>query len=161
MMLVATAVFLIDPIDSIGQGCFSDGMPLGIQMVCLTEYLAEHNILMHLLNMLGVALVYSALVLCMVPWSTLVESGKPRKTNPPAHGSFRRLICQYASFHNSRSFFTLILGCLAMESQDHEWNARKWFCLSVLVLVLSVLHLKDRSSVGSGQNIRLKAPELR
>ena len=51
MMLVATAVFLIDPIDSIGQGCLyvflidpidstgqgclSDGMPLGIQMVCL------------------------------------------------------------------------------------------------------------------------------
>ena len=28
-------VFLIDPIDSTGQGCLSDGMPLGIQMVCL------------------------------------------------------------------------------------------------------------------------------
>jgi len=59
-------------------------MPLGISgtFYFMIVFQAEHNILMHLFHMLGVALVYSALVLCMVPWSTLVSSGKSLKTNP-------------------------------------------------------------------------------
>ncbi|CAL9070132.1 unnamed protein product (mitochondrion) [Musa banksii] len=72
-------------------------MPLGISgtFYFMIVLLAEHNILMHLFHMLGVALVYSALVLCMVPWSTL--------SIVAAHGYLSRLICQYASFNNSTS----------------------------------------------------------
>ncbi|KAF5795752.1 putative photosystem II [Helianthus annuus] len=50
----ATAVFLIYPI---GQGSFSDGMPLGISGTFnfMIVFQAEHNILMHPFHMLGVA----------------------------------------------------------------------------------------------------------
>jgi hypothetical protein len=53
----ATAVFLIYPI---GQGSFSDGMPLGISGTFnfLIVFQAEHNILMHPFHMLGVAGVF-------------------------------------------------------------------------------------------------------
>jgi hypothetical protein len=50
----ATAVFLI------GQGSFSDGMPLGISgnFNFMSVFQAEHNILMHPFHMLGVAGVF-------------------------------------------------------------------------------------------------------
>ena len=50
----ATAVFIIYPI---GQGSFSDGMPLGISGTFnfMLVFQAEHNILMHPFHMLGVA----------------------------------------------------------------------------------------------------------
>jgi photosystem II P680 reaction center D1 protein len=53
----ATAVFLIYPI---GQGSFSDGMPLGISgtFYFMIVFQAEHNILMHPFLMLGVAGVF-------------------------------------------------------------------------------------------------------
>merc|ERR1712178_618990 len=53
----ATAVFLIYPI---GQGSFSDGMPLGISGTFnfMFVFQAEHNILMHPFHMLGVAGVF-------------------------------------------------------------------------------------------------------
>jgi hypothetical protein len=53
----ATAVFLIYPI---GQGSFSDGMPLGISGTFnfMRVFQAEHNILMHPFHMLGVAGVF-------------------------------------------------------------------------------------------------------
>jgi hypothetical protein len=53
----ATAVFLIYPI---GQGSFSDGMPLGISGTFnfMIVFQAEHNILMHPFHMLGVAGVF-------------------------------------------------------------------------------------------------------
>ena len=53
----ATAVFLIYPI---GQGSFSDGMPLSISGTFnfMIVFQAEHNILMHPFHMLGVAGVF-------------------------------------------------------------------------------------------------------
>jgi photosystem II P680 reaction center D1 protein len=56
----ATAVFLIYPI---GQGRFSDGMPLGISgtFYFMIVFQAEHNILMHPFHMLGVAGVFGGL----------------------------------------------------------------------------------------------------
>merc|ERR1711909_254497 len=53
----ATAVFLIYPI---GQGSFSDGMPLGISGTFnfMIVFQAEHNILMHPFHMAGVAGVF-------------------------------------------------------------------------------------------------------
>ncbi|KAL5646621.1 hypothetical protein ACJX0J_003267 [Zea mays] len=107
----ATAVFLIYPI---GQGSFSDGMPLGI---------SEHNILMHPFHMLGVAGVFGvSLFSAMHGETTENESanegykfGQEEETYNivAAHGYFGRLIFQYASFNNS-PFFTLLLGCLAV-----------------------------------------------
>ena len=56
--LVATsAVFVFYPI---GQGSFSDGMPLGISGTFnfMLVFQAEHNILMHPFHILGVAGVF-------------------------------------------------------------------------------------------------------
>jgi photosystem II P680 reaction center D1 protein len=56
-VMAATAVFIIYPI---GQGSFSDGMPLGISGTFnfMLVFQAEHNILMHPFHMLGVAGVF-------------------------------------------------------------------------------------------------------
>merc|ERR1712238_207250 len=53
----ASAVFLVYPI---GQGSFSDGMPLGISGTFnfMLVFQAEHNILMHPFHMAGVAGVF-------------------------------------------------------------------------------------------------------
>merc|ERR1712127_702488 len=92
----AAAVFVIYPI---GQGSFSDGMPLGISGTFnfMLVFQAEHNILMHPFHMLGVAGVFGGSLFSAM------------------HGYFGRLIFQYASFNNSRAlhfFLTLwpVLG---------------------------------------------------
>jgi photosystem II P680 reaction center D1 protein len=117
----AAAVFIIYPI---GQGSFSDGMPLGISGTFnfMLVFQAEHNILMHPLHMLGVAGVFggslfSAMHGSLVTSSLLWETGENESANygyrfgqeqetyniVAAHGYFGRLIFQYASFNNSRS----------------------------------------------------------
>ncbi|KAL5644620.1 hypothetical protein ACJX0J_001593 [Zea mays] len=105
----ATAVFLIYPI---GQGSFSDGMPLGISGTFnfMIVFQAEHNILMHPFHMLGVAGVFGGSLFSAMHGS-LVTSSLIRETTEnestynivAAHGYFGRLIFQYASFNNSRS----------------------------------------------------------
>jgi photosystem II P680 reaction center D1 protein len=68
----ATAVFLIYPI---GQGSFSDGLPLGISGTFnfMIVFQAEHNILMHPFHMLGVAGVFGgttvSIVVFLIRWS--------------------------------------------------------------------------------------------
>eukprot|EP00977_Amphora_coffeiformis_P017963 scaffold6061_cov156-Amphora_coffeaeformis.AAC.1 len=117
----ATAVTLIY---SMGQGSFSDGLPLGISgtfnfMMVLQ---AEHNILMHPLHMLGVAGVFggalfSAMHGSLVTSSLIRETSEGESVNHgykfgqeeetynivAAHGYFGRLLFQFASFNNSRS----------------------------------------------------------
>jgi len=117
----ATAVLLVY---SIGQGSFSDGLPLGISgtfnfMLVLQ---AEHNVLMHPFHMLGVAGVFggalfsamhgSLVTSSLVRETTEIESqnrgyrfGQEEETYNivAAHGYFGRLIFQYASFNNSRA----------------------------------------------------------
>jgi len=117
----ATAVFLIYPI---GQGSFSDGMPLGISGTFnyMLVFSAEHNILMNPFHMLGVAGVFGGSLFSAMHGS-LVTSSLIRETTEDisqnygykfgqeeetynivaAHGYFGRLIFQYASFNNSRS----------------------------------------------------------
>jgi photosystem II P680 reaction center D1 protein len=117
----ATAVFLIYPI---GQGSFSDGMPLGISGTFnyMLVFSAEHNILMNPFHMLGVAGVFGGSLFSAMHGS-LVTSSLVRETTETesqnkgykfgqeeetynivaAHGYFGRLIFQYASFNNSRS----------------------------------------------------------
>lgn len=117
----AAAVFLIYPI---GQGSFSDGMPLGISGTFnfMIVFQAEHNILMHPFHMLGVAGVFggslfSAMHGSLVTSSLIRETTENESANAgyrfgqeeetynivAAHGYFGRLIFQYASFNNSRS----------------------------------------------------------
>uniref|UniRef100_A0A7S3LAS1 Photosystem II protein D1 n=2 Tax=Amphora coffeiformis TaxID=265554 RepID=A0A7S3LAS1_9STRA len=117
----ATAVFLTYPI---GQGSFSDGMPLGISGTFnfMLVFQAEHNILMHPFHMAGVAAVFGASLFSamhgsLVTSSLIRETTENESTNAgykfgqeeetynivAAHGYFGRLIFQYASFNNSRA----------------------------------------------------------
>ena len=117
----ASAVFLVYPI---GQGSFSDGMPLGISGTFnfMLVFQAEHNILMHPFHMAGVAGVFggslfSAMHGSLVTSSLIRETSETESTNNgykfgqeeetynivAAHGYFGRLIFQYASFNNSRA----------------------------------------------------------
>jgi photosystem II P680 reaction center D1 protein len=117
----AAAVFVVYPI---GQGSFSDGMPLGISGTFnfMLVFQAEHNILMHPFHMMGVAAVFggslfSAMHGSLVTSALLAETAGDLSLNagysfgqedetysiPAAHGYFGRLIFQYASFNNSRS----------------------------------------------------------
>jgi photosystem II P680 reaction center D1 protein len=117
----ATAVFLLYPI---GQGSFSDGMPLGISGTFnfMLVFQSEHNILMHPFHMLGVAGVFGG-ALISATHGSLVTSSLIRETTEnesqnygykfgqeeetynlvSAHGYLGRLLFQYASFNNSRS----------------------------------------------------------
>jgi len=125
-LAAATAVFLIYPI---GQGSFSDGMPLGISGTFnfMIVFQAEHNILMHPFHMLGVAGVFggslfSAMHGSLVTSSLVKETTETESQNygykfgqeeetyniVAAHGYFGRLIFQYASFNNSRQLHFLL-----------------------------------------------------
>jgi photosystem II P680 reaction center D1 protein len=117
----AFAVFMIYPV---GQGSFSDAMPLGISGTFnyMIVFTAEHNILMNPFHMLGVAGVFGGALFSAMHGS-LVTSSLVRETTEneshnngykfgqeqetyniiAAHGYFGRLIFQYASFNNSRS----------------------------------------------------------
>ena len=120
-LAAAFAVFFVYPI---GQGSFSDGMPLGISGTFnfMFVFQAEHNILMHPFHMLGVAGVFggaffSAMHGSLVTSSLIRETSENMSQNygykfgqeeetyniVAAHGYFGRLIFQYASFNNSRS----------------------------------------------------------
>jgi photosystem II P680 reaction center D1 protein len=120
-VIAATSVLLVYPI---GQGSFSDGLPLGISGTFnfMLVFQAEHNILMHPFHMLGVAGVFggslfSAMHGSLVTSSLIRETSENESQNAgykfgqeeetynivAAHGYFGRLIFQYASFNNSRS----------------------------------------------------------
>lgn len=78
-VLAATSVFLIYPI---GQGSFSEGLPLGISGTFhfMFAFQADHNILMHPLHMLGVAGVFTGALLSALHGS-LVTSSLIRETS--------------------------------------------------------------------------------
>jgi photosystem II P680 reaction center D1 protein len=117
----SAAVFIVYPI---GQGSFSDGMPLGISGTFnfMLVFQAEHNILMHPFHFAGVAGVFggslfSAMHGSLVTSSLLAETFGDASLNSgyvfgqedetysisAAHGYFGRLIFQFASFNNSRA----------------------------------------------------------
>merc|ERR1712014_125021 len=77
-LVAATAVFVFYPI---GQGSFSDGMPLGISGTFnfMLVFQAEHNILMHPFHILGVAGVFGGVIFSAMHGS-LVTSSLLRET---------------------------------------------------------------------------------
>jgi photosystem II P680 reaction center D1 protein len=85
----ATAVFIIYPL---GQGSFSDGMPLGISGTFnfMIVFQAEHNILMHPFHMLGVAGVFGGSLFSAMHGS-LVTSSLIRETteNESANAGYK------------------------------------------------------------------------
>jgi photosystem II P680 reaction center D1 protein len=121
-LVAAAAVFIVYPI---GQGSFSDGMPLGISGTFnfMLVFQAEHNILMHPFHILGVAAVFGGSLFAamhgsLVTSSLLAEGPDGNGTLnvgynfaqedetysiSAAHGYFGRLLFQYGSFNNSRS----------------------------------------------------------
>ena len=81
----AEAVFIVYPI---GQGSFSDGMPLRISGTFnfMLVFQAEHNILMHPFHMLGVAGVFcgslfSAMHVSIVTSSLILETDERESAN--------------------------------------------------------------------------------
>jgi photosystem II P680 reaction center D1 protein len=77
--IAATAVFLVYPI---GQGSFSDGLPLGIAGTFhfMLAFQADHNILMHPFHMVGVAGIFGGALLASLHGS-LVTSTLLRTTS--------------------------------------------------------------------------------
>ena len=147
----ATAVFLTYPI---GQGSFSDGMPLGISGTFnfMLVFQAEHNILMHPFHMMGVAGVFGASLFSAMHGS-LVTSSLIRETSESespnlgykfgqeeetynivaAHGYFGRLIFQYASFNNSRALhFFLAAWPVIGTLQDSVFTQGDFVCCAVV-----------------------------
>lgn len=122
----AGAVLLAYPL---GQGSFSDGLPLGVSGTFnfMLVFQAEHNILQHPLHFAGVAGVFggslfSAMHGSLVTSALLGEGGGPASRAGAslnsgyafgqegeaysislAHGYFGRLLFQFSSFNNSRS----------------------------------------------------------
>ncbi|MDB9372249.1 photosystem II q(b) protein [Nodularia sphaerocarpa] len=143
----ATAVLLVY---SVGQGSFSDGLPLGISGTFNFMFVlqAEHNVLMHPLHMLGVAGVFGGALFAAMHGS-LVTSSLVRETSEiesqnygykfgqeeetynivAAHGYFGRLIFQYASFNNSRALHFFLgawpvigIWCAALAVSSFAFN---------------------------------------
>lgn len=72
-VIAATSVLLVYPI---GQGSFSEGLPLGISGTFhfMMAFQADHNILMHPLHMLGVAGVFGGALLAALHGSLVTSS---------------------------------------------------------------------------------------
>jgi photosystem II P680 reaction center D1 protein len=72
-VIAALAVFIVYPI---GQGSFSDGMPLGISGTFnfMLVFQAEHNILMHPFHILGVAGVFGGSLFSAMHGSLVTSS---------------------------------------------------------------------------------------
>lgn len=128
LVVVATAFFLIY---LIGQGSFSNGMPIGISGTFnfMIVFQFEHNILMHPFHMLGVAGVFGGSLFSvmhdfLVTSSLIRETTKNESANEGcrfgqeketynivvAHGYFGQLTFQYASFNNSRSLYFFLVA---------------------------------------------------
>ncbi|MBW4632000.1 MAG: photosystem II q(b) protein [Iphinoe sp. HA4291-MV1] len=110
----ATAVFLVYPI---GQGSFSEGMPLGISGTFhfMFAFQAEHNILMHPFHMLGVAGVFGGSVLSALHGS-LVTSSLVRETSEIESANAGYRFGQEAETYNLFAGHTSFFGRLTIPS---------------------------------------------
>jgi photosystem II P680 reaction center D1 protein len=128
LVAVAIAIFLIYPI---GQGSFSNGMPLKFfgTFNFMIVFQVEHNILMHPFHMLGVAGIignslFSAMHGSLVTSSLIQETIENESANASykfgqeeetynivaINGYFGRLIFQYASFNNFHSLHFFLVA---------------------------------------------------
>lgn len=125
----ATAVLLVYPI---GQGSFSEGLPLGISGTFhfMFAFQADHNIMMHPLHMLGVAGVFGAALLSathgsLVTASLIRETSELESANAGYHfgqqeatynlmaghvGFLGRLLVPSLALRNSRTVHFLLVA---------------------------------------------------
>lgn len=117
----ATSVLLIYPI---GQGSFSEGLPLGISGTFhfMMAFQADHNILMHPLHMLGVAGVFGGALLAALHGS-LVTSSLIRTTSEAESASLGYKFGQEQPTYNYLAGHYGFLGRLLVPwfgSQNHR-----------------------------------------
>lgn len=110
----ATAIFLIYPI---GQGSFSEGMPLGISgtfhfMLALQ---AQHNVLMHPLHMLGVTGIFGGALLSALHGS-LVTASLVRETTESESANVGYRFGQQETTYNLLAGHVGFLGRLLVPS---------------------------------------------
>jgi photosystem II P680 reaction center D1 protein len=123
----ATAVLLVYPI---GQGSFSDGLPLGIAGTFhfMLAFQADHNILMHPFHMLGVAGIFGGALFSALHGSLVTSAlfrsddenasistgyrlGQPQSTYhylASHYGFLGRLLIPWFASRNHRSFHVLM-----------------------------------------------------
>lgn len=131
----ATAVLLVYPI---GQGSFSEGLPLGIAGTFhfMFAFQADHNILMHPLHMLGVAGVFSGALLSAVHGS-LVTASLIRETSDLESTNAGYRFGQQEATYNLIAGHTGYLGRLLMPATAFR-NSRTVHFLLVALPTLGI-----------------------
>lgn len=139
-LIAATAVFIVYPI---GQGSFSDGMPLGISGTFnfMLVFQAEHNILMHPFHILGVAGVFggslfSAMHGSLVTSSLLSESGAHLSVNIGYH------------FGQEDETYSIALGVSTMAFNLNGFNFNQSIIDSTGHLINSWADIMNRADLG-------------
>lgn len=129
----ATAVFLVYPM---GQGSFSEGLPLGISGTFhfMLAFQADHNILMHPLHMLGVAGVFGGALMAVLHGS-LVTSSLFRTTTEAESASLGYVFGQnQPTYHYLASHYGF-LGRLLIPTLGSQNHRTFHFILAVLPTV--------------------------
>ena len=126
----ATAVFLVYPI---GQGSFSEGLPLGISGTFhfMFAFQADHNILMHPLHQLGVAGVFGGALLSSVHGS-LVTSALIRETSDSESANSGYKFGQQETTYNLLAGHYGFLGRLLIPGLNLQNSRSLHFCLVAL-----------------------------
>ena len=129
----ATAVFLIYPI---GQGSFSEGMPLGISGTFhfMLAFQAHHNILMHPLHMLGVAGIFGGALLVSLHGS-LVTSSLIRETTVSESANLGYKFGQQETTYNLISGHSGYLGRILFPSVGMRNSRSIHFMLAALPVI--------------------------
>jgi photosystem II P680 reaction center D1 protein len=129
----ATAIFLIYPI---GQGSFSEGMPLGISgtFYFMLAFQAAHNILMHPLHMLGVAGIFGGAFLSVMHGS-LVTSTLIRETTMEESTSLGYKFGQEETTYNLMAGHSGYLGRVLIPSLGSKNSRSVHFTLAAIPVI--------------------------
>jgi photosystem II P680 reaction center D1 protein len=131
----ATAVLLVYPI---GQGSFSEGLPLGISGTFhfMFSFQADHNILMHPLHMLGVAGVFGGAFLAALHGS-LATSSIVRATTETESANAGYKFGQPEETYNYLASHYGFLGRLLIPPFAAR-NLRSWYFLMVALPTIGI-----------------------
>ena len=130
-VIAATAVFVVYPI---GQGSFSDGMPLGISGTFnfMLVFQAEHNILMHPFHMFGVAGVFGGSLFSAMHGS-LVSSSLIRETTENVSANLGYQFGQDEETYFNRHPLSIRGRLFSRRRRDHYQESSRAFVLPRLL----------------------------